>query len=136
MNRRLFPAVLGLVAAAFVAAVGAHPGVAPPSARAAGPHPAAPPPNPAATATPAAAPSPTASPEPLDKAIPRLEAKLKTDPNDKQRLTALSADYLQINRPDLAIKLTQKLLQSGTKTAQVYYFDGLAQGGTGHPKEA
>ncbi|MDB5071494.1 MAG: Tetratricopeptide 1 repeat-containing protein [Candidatus Eremiobacteraeota bacterium] len=122
MNRRLFPTVLGLVAAAFVAAVGTHPGVAAPK--------------PAATAAPAPAPSPTASPEPLDKAIPRLEAKLKTDPNDKQSLTELSADYLQINRPDLAIKLTQKLLAGGTKTAQVYYFDGLAQGQLGHQKEA
>ncbi len=122
MNRRFSPVVLGFAAAAFVAAVGAHPGVAAPK--------------PAATATPAPAASPAASPEPLDKAIPRLEAKLKTDPNDKQSLTELSADYLQINRPDLAIKLTQKLLASGTKTAQVYYFDGLAQGGLGHQKEA
>jgi tetratricopeptide (TPR) repeat protein len=126
MNRRLFPVVLSFAAAAFVAAVGAHPG-------AAAPKPAA---KPAASATPAPAASPTASPEPLDKAIPRLEAKLKIDPNDKQSLTELSADYLQINRPDLAIKLTQKLLQSGTKTAQVYYFDGLAQGAMGHQKEA
>ncbi|MDQ6926778.1 MAG: tetratricopeptide repeat protein [Candidatus Eremiobacteraeota bacterium] len=122
MNRRLFPVVLGFAAAACVAAFGMQPGAAAPK--------------PAATATTAPAPSPTASPEPLDKAIPRLEAKLKTDPNDKAALTELSADYLQINRPDLAIKLTQKLLQSGTKTAQVYYFDGLAQGGIGHQKEA
>ncbi|HEY0381202.1 MAG TPA: tetratricopeptide repeat protein [Candidatus Elarobacter sp.] len=122
MNRRLFPVVLGLAAAAFIAAVGAHPGVAAPK--------------PAATASPSPAPSPTATPEPLDKAIPRLEAKLKTDPNDKPSMTELAADYLQINRPDLAIKLTQKLLQGGTKTAQIYYFDGLAQGGTGHQKEA
>src|ERR1700681_579793 len=122
MNRRFFPVVLGLAAAAFVAAVGTHPGVAAPKA--------------AATASPAPTPAPTASPEPLDKAIPRLEAKLKTDPNDKQSLTELSADYLQISRPDLAIKLTQKLLAAGTKTAQVYYFDGLAQGQLGHQKEA
>jgi tetratricopeptide (TPR) repeat protein len=126
MNRRLFPVVLGLAAAAFVAAVGTHPG-------AAAPKPAA---KAAATASPAPAASPTASPEPLDKAIPRLEAKLKTDPNDKASLTELSADYLQISRPDLAIKLTQKLLQAGTKTAQVWYFDGLAQGQLGHQKEA
>jgi tetratricopeptide (TPR) repeat protein len=126
MNRRLYPVVLGLAAAAFIAAAGTHPG-------AAAPKPAA---KPAATATPAPAASPTATPEPLDKAIPRLEAKLKTDPNDKQSLTELSADYLQISRPDLAIKLTQKLLAGGTKTAQVYYFDGLAQGQLGHQKEA
>jgi tetratricopeptide (TPR) repeat protein len=122
MNRRLFPVFLGLASAAFVAAVGAHPGVAAPKA--------------AATASPSPTPSPTASPEPLDKAIPRLEAKLKTDPNDKPSLTELSADYLQIGRADLAIKLTQKLLQGGTKTAQIYYFDGLAQGQLGHQKEA
>jgi tetratricopeptide (TPR) repeat protein len=126
MNRRLFSVALGFAVAAFVAAVGAHPG-------AAAPKPAA---KPAASASPAPAASPTASPEPLDRAIPRLEAKLKTDPNDKVSMTELSADYLQINRPDLALKLTQKLLQSGTKTAQIYYFDGLAQGATGHQKEA
>ena len=127
MNRRLFPVILGLAAAACVAAVGVHPGAAAPKPAAA---------KPAAAATPAPNASPTATPEPLDRAIPRLEAKLKTDPNDKASLTELSADYLQINRPDLAIKLTQKLLQSGAKTAQVYYFDGLAQNGTGHQKES
>ena len=45
-------------------------------------------------------------------------------------------DYLQINRPDLALPLTQKLLAAGTKTAQIYYFDGLAQSGVGHQKES
>lgn len=122
MNRRLVPAILGLAAAAFVAAAGVHPVTAAPK--------------PAATATPTPAPSPSATPEPLDRAIPRLEAKLKTDPNDKQSMTELAADYLQINRPDLAEKLTQRLLQAGTKTAQVYYFDGLAQAALNHPKEA
>ena len=122
MNRRLVPVVLGLSAAAFIAAVGVLPvGAAP---------------KPAATASPSAAPSPTPSPEPLDKAIPRLEAALKTDPNNKQAQTELAADYLQINRPDLALQLTQKLMQNGTKTAQIYYFDGLAQGGVGHQKES
>ena len=43
---------------------------------------------------------------------------------------------MQINRPDLALPLTQKLLQGGTKTAQVYYFDGLAQNALGHSKES
>lgn len=128
MNRRLLPLALGLSAAAFIAAVGVHPAGAAPKA----------PPKPAASpsAAPSPAASPTATPEPLDKAIPRLEAALKTDPSNKPNATELAADYLQINRPDLALQLTQKLLQSGTKTAQVYYFDGLAQSGTGHAKES
>jgi tetratricopeptide (TPR) repeat protein len=125
MNRRLLP-VLGLSAAAFVAAVGLHPAGAAPKAA----------PKAAASASPSPAPSPTATPEALDKAIPRLEAALKTDPNNKQNATELAADYLQINRPDLALPLTQRLLQNGTKTAQVYYFDGLAQTGLGHQKES
>jgi tetratricopeptide (TPR) repeat protein len=124
MNRRLVSAALSISAAAFIAAVGVLPAGA-------APKPAAP-----ASAAPAPAPSPTATPEALDKAIPRLEAKLKTDPNDKASATELAADYLQINRADLALPLTQKLLQSGTKTAQVYYFDGLAQTALGHTKEA
>jgi tetratricopeptide (TPR) repeat protein len=122
MNRRLLSLALGLSAAAFIAAVGVHPAGAAPKA--------------AATATPSPAPSPTATPEPLDRAIPRLEAALKVDPNNKANATELAADYLQINRPDLALPLTQKLLSSGTKTAQVYYFDGLAQSGVGRQKES
>jgi tetratricopeptide (TPR) repeat protein len=126
MIRRLFPA-LAFSAAALVAAAGVsvHPAAAAPKAAAATPSPS---PSPAA--------SPRATPEPLDRAIPRLEAALKTDPNNKTNQTELAADYLQINRPDLALPLTQKLLQSGTKTAQVYYFDGLAQNGLGHQKES
>ena len=127
MNR-LVSAALAVSAAALVAAVGMVPVAAAPKAPA----------KPAASAAPSAAPaaSPTATPEPLDRAIPRLEAALKTDPNNKQNATELASDYLQINRPDLALPLTQKLLQAGTKTAQVYYFDGLAQNGTGHQKES
>jgi tetratricopeptide (TPR) repeat protein len=123
MQFRLVP-TLALSAAALVAGVGLLQG--PANAKA----------GPAATASPSPAPSPSATPEPLDKAVPRLEARLKTDPTDKAAMIELSADYLQINRPDLAITLTQKLLAGGTKTAQVYYFDGLAQGGTGHQKES
>lgn len=122
MNRRLLPVVLGISAAAFIAAAGLHPAGAAPKA--------------AATASPSPAPSPTATPEPLDRAIPRLEAALKSDPNNKANATELAADYLQINRPDLALPLTQKLLQNGTKTAQVYYFNGLAQSGLGRQKES
>jgi tetratricopeptide (TPR) repeat protein len=125
MNRRLISLALALSAAAFVAAAGAHPAVA---AKAT--------PKPAASASPSPAASPTATPEPLDQAIPRLEKKLKADPNDKAAAAELAADYLTINRPDLAFPLTQKLLQGGTKTAQVYYFDGLAQNALGHQKES
>jgi tetratricopeptide (TPR) repeat protein len=89
---------------------------------------------PAATASPSA--SPTATPEPLDVQVPRLEAKLKTDPNDKATMTQLAQDYYSINRPDLALGLSQKLLASGSKTAQVYYVDGIANAALGHDKEA
>lgn len=88
------------------------------------------------TASPSPAPSPTATPEPLDVQVPRLEAKLKTDPNDKTTMTQLAQDYYSINRPDLALGLTQKLLSSGTKTAQVYYVDGISNAALGHDKEA
>ncbi len=129
MNRRLVPGhaarfVLALSAAAFVAAAATHSAVAAPKKPAA-----------AASASPSPAPSPTATPEPLDKAIPRLESQLKNDPNNKQAQTELAGDYLQINRPDLALPLTQKLLTGGTKTAQVYYFDSLAQVSMGRIKE-
>lgn len=130
MNRRLVPGhaarfVLALSAAAFVAAAATHSAEAAPKKAAA----------PAASASPSPAPSPTATPEPLDKAIPRLESQLKNDPNNKQAQTELAGDYLQINRPDLSLPLTQKLLAAGTKTAQVYYFDSLAQVSLGRVKE-
>lgn len=83
----------------------------------------------AATPTPSPSPSalPTASPEPPSVAIPRLEAKLKANPNDQQSMLQLAAEFLQVQRPDLAIQITQHLLQMGSKTAQVYYYDGFAQ---------
>jgi cytochrome c-type biogenesis protein CcmH/NrfG len=78
--------------------------------------------------TPSPVPSalPTASPEPPNVAIPRLEAKLKENPNDQQTMAQLAAEFLQINRPDLAAQLSHHLIQIGDKTAQVYYFDGVA----------
>lgn len=92
------------------------------------------------SASPSPSPSPsalpTASPEPPSVAIPRLEAKLKANPNDQQSETQLAAQFLQINRPDLAIRLTQHLLQAGDKTAQVYYFDGYAQQALGNVQGA
>jgi len=84
---------------------------------------------PAASPTPSASPSPlpTASPEPPSVAIPRLQAKLKANPNDQQALVELAGQFLGINRPDLAVQVTQHLLQLGNKTAQVYYLDGYSQ---------
>jgi hypothetical protein len=83
----------------------------------------------AATPTPSAAPSalPTASPEPPSIAIPRLIAKLKANPTDQLAMTQLAAEYLQVSRPDIAAQYTGHLLQLGDKSAQVYYYDGLAQ---------
>ncbi|MDP9025666.1 MAG: tetratricopeptide repeat protein [Candidatus Eremiobacteraeota bacterium] len=81
-----------------------------------------------ASASPSPSPSPsalpTASPEPADVAIPRLQAKLKTNPNDQQSMVELAGQFLGINRPDLALQLSQHLLQMGDKTSQVYYIDG------------
>src|SRR5581483_5141632 len=70
------------------------------------------------------------------KAIPRLESALKANPGDKTSMSELAADYVQINRPDLAIQLTQKLLAGGEKNAQVYFYDGVSQAALGHQKEA
>ncbi len=82
------------------------------------------------TGTPSPSPSPsalpTASPEPPAVAIPRLIAKLKANPNDQIALAQLAAEYLQVNRPDIALQYTQHLLQMGDKTSQVYYYDGFA----------
>src|SRR5579863_5657388 len=82
-----------------------------------------------ATPTPSPVPSalPTASPEPPSVAIPRLMAKLKANPTDQLTMAQLAAEYLQVNRPDIAVQYTQHLLQLGDKTAQVFYYDALAQ---------
>lgn len=80
--------------------------------------------------------APTATPEPLDHAIPRLEAAIKADPNNRDAMIELASDYLDVRRPDLALPLTQHLLSSGTKTAAVYYFDGYAQSLLGKAPEA
>jgi tetratricopeptide (TPR) repeat protein len=86
--------------------------------------------------TTSASPAPTATLEPLDIAIPRLEKAIKDNPSDNVSMSQLAVDYLNVGRPDLAVALTQKLLASGTKTAQVYYFDGVAQQNLGHVKES
>jgi tetratricopeptide (TPR) repeat protein len=81
------------------------------------------------TPSPSPSPSalPTASPEPPSVAIPRLTAKLKANPTDQLAMAQLAAEYIQVSRPDIAIQYTQHLLQLGDKTAQVYYYDALAQ---------
>jgi tetratricopeptide (TPR) repeat protein len=81
---------------------------------------ASPSPSPSASAMPAA------TPEPPDIAIPRLQAKLKANPNDQAAMTELAGQFLGINRPDYTVQLTQHLLQMGDKTAQVYYLEGYA----------
>lgn|GEM_PF-431931 len=95
-------------------------------------------PSPAASATASASPAPlpTATPEPPETAIPRLEAKLKANPNDKESLQELDGYYLTVGRPDQALALSQRLLSLGSKTAQVYYLDGVANQSLGRIKEA
>ncbi len=123
-------AVLLLIAVAFIAAaIGTTP-KAQAGLFGAGKSAASPSPSPSPSAI------PTATPEPPDVAIPRLEAKLKTNPNDQQTMTELAGQLLGINRPDLSIQLTQRLLQMGDKTAQVYYLDGYAQQDLGRMEPA
>lgn len=88
----------------------------------------------AAAASPA--PLPTATPEPPEVAIPRLEAKIKANPSDKDSLQELAGYDLALGRPDKALALTQKLLSLGAKTAQVYYLDGISNQSLGHINEA
>jgi tetratricopeptide (TPR) repeat protein len=75
---------------------------------------------------------PTATPEPPSVAIPKLQAKLKANPNDQDSMTMLAGQFLTIGRPDLSVQLTQHLLQMGDKTAQVYYLDGYGMDALGH----
>jgi tetratricopeptide (TPR) repeat protein len=90
------------------------------------------------TPTPSASPAPlpTATPEPPNIAIPRLEQKLKDNPNDRDAMVQLAGQFLAINHPEAAVPLTQRLLQLGTKTAQVYYVDGTAQAALGNAAAA
>jgi tetratricopeptide (TPR) repeat protein len=92
-------------------------------------------PEPAPSAS-AAVPLPTATPESPDVAIPRLEAKLKATPDDREALLDLAGVYLSVGRPDKALPLTQKLFSLGQKTAQVYFLDGAANEQLGKIKEA
>jgi tetratricopeptide (TPR) repeat protein len=69
-------------------------------------------------------------------AIPRLESKLKSSPDDRETMAELSGYYLDAGRPDLALPLTHRIITLGTKAAQVYYLDGVAQEQLGHMPEA
>jgi tetratricopeptide (TPR) repeat protein len=112
-------ALFAAVAVAAIAAGSSHP------AGAAGK------PSPSPSPSASAAPSPTATPELLDHAIPRLESAVKANPDDKESMMELANDYMQANRPDLAVQLTQKLLAGGTKNAQIYFIDGEANASLG-----
>ena len=89
-----------------------------------------------ATPTPSPSPLPTATPVPSDILIPRLKARLKAHPTDRQSAIELAGAYLGIGRADQALSLTQQLLQNGNKSAQVYYLDGFAQQQVGNNSAA
>ncbi len=93
-------------------------------------------PSPSSSSDVTPAPLPTATPEAPDVAIPRLEAKIKANPSDKDALLDLAGYYLAENQNDRALALTQRLLSLGAKTAQVYYLDGIANQGLGRIKDA
>jgi len=83
-----------------------------------------------ATPSPTPAPLPTASPEPPQIAIPRLQALLKANPNDRDAMIELAGQFLGLGSPQAAqaaVQLTQHVMQLGTKTAQVYFLDGSGQ---------
>lgn len=93
-------------------------------------------PSPAASDTGSPAPLPSPTPESPDTAIPRLEAKIKENPSDKDSLQELAGYYLQVGKNDQALALTQRLLSLGAKTAQVYFLDGVANQSLGRIKDA
>jgi len=98
--------------------------------------PKAPPPSPSPSPSPSVAPSPAATDEPPNVRIPRLQGLLQKDPSDKEAMNQLAQAYYTIGRPDLTVGLTQKLVQLGQKTAQVYYLEGIALNQLGKQKEA
>jgi tetratricopeptide (TPR) repeat protein len=69
-------------------------------------------------------------------AIPRLEAKIKANPSDKESLQDLAGYYLGAGRNEQALALTQRLISLGVKTAQVYFLDGVANQSLGRIKAA
>ncbi len=92
--------------------------------------------SPSPTASGDAAALPTATPEPPETAIPRLEGKIRQNPDDRDSLLSLSGYYLQEGKADQALALTQRLLSLGVKTAQVYFLDGVANENLGRIKDA
>lgn len=121
-----------VLVATLVAALGSALAFSPPAARAGAELVAA---RATATPSPTPAPIPTASPEPPQIAIPRLEAALKANPNDRDAMIELAGQFLGLGSPQAtqaALQLTQRVMQLGTKTAQVYFLDGAAQQGLGN----
>lgn len=108
---RFLFALLG--AAAFAAAISSAPAAAREK-----PQPIAP------TVAPSPTAAPTTTPEPPDVAIPKLQAQLKSNPNDRDALLQIAQYYLEVARPDLALQSVQRLEQLGVKTGQVYYLSG------------
>lgn len=101
------------------------------------PHPAAAKGKPgiAPTVEPSPSAAATSTPEPPDVAIPRLQARLKDNPNDREALLSITQYYLQVGRPDLALQSAQRLEQLGVKTGQVYYLSGYANLGMGRMQQ-
>ncbi|TAM72686.1 tetratricopeptide repeat protein [bacterium] len=93
-------------------------------------------PTPTASASASAAPVPVATPEPPDVAIPKLQAALKKDPNDRDALLKWAQYMYIVKRPDQTVAATQKLEQLGVKTAEVYYYEGVAYSDLGNEKDA
>ena len=62
------------------------------------------------------APLPTATPEPPNIAIPRLEAKLKADPNDRDRPRSSRATTMRSGGRISSLPLTQRLLRQALRT--------------------
>jgi len=93
-------------------------------------------PAPASSSSSAPAPLPTATPEAPEVAVPRLEAKIKANPGDKDSLQELAGYYLTEGKPGQALALTQRLISLGAKTAQVYYLDGVSNQSLGRIKDA
>jgi tetratricopeptide (TPR) repeat protein len=125
LNHR-FTHALAAVTLALAAAFAVQPGALAASKGTAAP----------ATPSPSPAPLPTASPEPPSVAIPRLESVIQKNPNDKESMADLAGYYLAVGRAPQALTLTQRLLTSGDKTAQIYYLDGTANQSLGRIKEA
>ena len=118
---RVYPLALALIAACGLPAF---------AAKKSAPAPAA------ASSSSAAVPAAQPTDEPASSAIPRLEAKLKSNPNDRDAMTDLARYYMNVGRPDLALQLTHRLISLGTKSAQVYYLDGVGLEQVGHLDEA